>query len=123
MSPEPASNKTKICPTCGTRLSENATRCLVCGTEFGARPEPKAARKVERSVQASRMPEITLTLPAAVGALAVVIVIAAVIMYFALGQNGAGASVGGAESSTPTDTPTSTLPSTPTFIPTEVPTS
>ena len=69
------------------------------------------------------MPEITLTLPAAVGALAVVIVIAAVIMYFALGQNGAGASVGGAESSTPTDTPTSTLPSTPTFIPTEVPTS
>ncbi|MBI3151539.1 MAG: zinc-ribbon domain-containing protein, partial [Chloroflexi bacterium] len=64
MTPEPTSStKTKVCPTCGTRLSENATRCLVCGTEFNARPEPKIVKKAEKSVQASRMPEIRLSLP------------------------------------------------------------
>ncbi|MBK8823108.1 MAG: hypothetical protein IPN58_10995 [Anaerolineales bacterium] len=47
MSLETNSSKTKVCPTCGTRLSESATRCLVCGTEFNAKPEPKAAKKVE----------------------------------------------------------------------------
>ena len=28
---------TILCPTCGTRLSETATRCLVCGTELTKR--------------------------------------------------------------------------------------
>jgi hypothetical protein len=26
----------RICPTCGTRLAETASRCAVCGTEFGS---------------------------------------------------------------------------------------
>ena len=84
MSLETNSSKTKICPTCGTRLSENATRCLVCGTEFNARLEPKSAKKVEKSVQASRMPVVALSLPAAVGMLAVVIIVAASIVFFSL---------------------------------------
>jgi LysM repeat protein len=25
----------RVCPTCGTRLAETASRCAVCGTEFG----------------------------------------------------------------------------------------
>ena len=52
MSLETPSKKTQICPTCGTRLSDKAVRCLVCGTELNPEPEPKAVKKAERSVQA-----------------------------------------------------------------------
>src|SRR5688572_12548928 len=107
MSPDNTSNnKTKICPTCGTRLSDNAARCLVCGTEFAPRPEPKVVRKAERSVQASRMPEVTLTLPAAVGILAVVIVVAVVIVFFALRSGDPTGLPNSGETATPSETPT-----------------
>ncbi len=122
MSPEPNSSKTKVCPTCGTRLSENAIRCLVCGTEFTARPEPKVVRKAEKSVQASRMPEIRLSLPAAIGILAVVIVVAAIIVFFALRASGGTAALENVDTPTPSITPTITLPATATFIPTDIPT-
>jgi len=121
MTQEPiSSNKTKVCPTCGTRLSENATRCLVCGTEFNAQPAPKAVKKAEKSVQASRMPEIRLSLPAALGVLATVIIVAAAITFFAVpkGENALSAEVTG----TPTETPTATIPPTNTLPPTDVPT-
>ncbi len=123
MSIETNSSKTKVCPTCGTRLSENAARCLVCGAEFTARPEPKAARKAERSVQASRMPIVTLSLPAAVGALAVVIGIVAAIAFFVSRAGGNAGNFEQIETSTPTLTPTITQPATQTLIPTDVPTS
>ena len=86
MSPE-TDKKTKICPTCGTRLSESATRCLVCGTELTAKaaaPAKKAEKNAARGLQAARMPEITLSLPAALGALVVVLLIGAIVVYFAL---------------------------------------
>ncbi len=122
MSPETNSSKTKVCPTCGTRLSENATRCLVCGTEFTARPEAKVVKKAEKSVQASRMPEIRLSLPAAVGILAVVIVVAAIIVFFALRASGGTTALENVETATPSLTPTITQPATATFIPTDIPT-
>jgi LysM repeat protein/ribosomal protein L40E len=125
MTQEPTSSKTKVCPTCGTRLSENATRCLVCGTEFTARPELKVAKKAEKSVQASRMPEIRLSLPAAVGILAVVIIVASVIVFFVLGQNPPtntdGTLIDGS-SPTPSLTATITLPPTNTLPATDMPT-
>ncbi|MFN8413499.1 MAG: LysM peptidoglycan-binding domain-containing protein [Anaerolineales bacterium] len=122
MTQEPTSNKTKVCPTCGTRLSENAARCLVCGTEFNAKPEAKVVKKAERSVQASRMPEVRLSLPAAVGIIAVVIVIAAASVFFALRARTPEAFV--TESTpTPTETPTVTIPATATLLPTDIPTS
>jgi LysM repeat protein len=69
------------------------------------------------------MPEITLTLPAAVGILAVVIVVAGVIMFFALRSGAAGqTALNSGDTPTPTETPTATLPSTATFIPTDIPT-
>ena len=117
-----SSNKTKVCPTCGTRLSETAVRCIVCGTDFNAQPGPKAVKNTQKSVQASRMPEITLSLPAAVGILAVVILIAAAVMFFALRATGGGAALTPAETGTPTVTPTASLPPTDTPIPTDVPT-
>lgn len=122
MSLETNSSKTKICPTCGTRLSENAMRCLVCGTEFTAKPEPKAAKKVEKSVQASRMPVITLSLPAAVGIIAVVVIIAASIAFFSLRANSPEGTFETVDTPTPTQTPTSTLPATATIPPTDIPT-
>ena len=97
-------------------------RCLVCGNEFNAQPEPKAAKKVQKSVQASRMPEITLSLPAAVGILAVVIIVAAAIMFFALRANGGGTPLTPAESPTPTVTATASQPPTATLPATDVPT-
>ena len=122
MSLETNSSKTKVCPTCGTRLSENAIRCLVCGTEFTAKPEPKAAKKVEKSVQASRMPVVTLSLPAAVGILAVVVIIAASIAFFSLRASAPEGTFDTVETPTPTETPTATLPATATIPPTDIPT-
>jgi len=122
MSQETNNTRTKVCPTCGTRLSESATRCLVCGTEFTAKPELKAAKKVEKSVQASRMPVVTLSLPAAVGILAVVIVIAASIAFFSLRARAPKGTFDIVETPTSTATPTVTLPATSTIPPTDIPT-
>ncbi len=72
---------TKLCPTCGTRLSEGATRCLVCGAVLGSTDKPASASK---PVQGSRMPEITLSLPAAIALLALFLTIGAVLVYIAL---------------------------------------
>lgn len=35
-----------LCPTCGTRLTEGATRCVVCGTEIEARGSSPARRQI-----------------------------------------------------------------------------
>jgi len=94
----------------------------VCGTEFNARPEAKAAKKVEKSVQASRMPAITLSLPAAIGTLAVVIVVAAVIVYLVIRQGLPEGTLDPAITETPTVTPTASLPPTATLPATDIPT-
>ncbi len=84
MSPE--TTPTKLCPTCGTRLAENASRCVVCGSEFNATPKPKA--KSEKNVQGARMPEVTLSLPVALGLLAVLLVVGALALYITLKGTG-----------------------------------
>jgi LysM repeat protein len=68
------------------------------------------------------MPEVTLSLPAAVGILAVVIVIATIVVFFALRSGGAASAINSGETATPSETPTVTLPATATLIPTDVPT-
>jgi LysM repeat protein len=114
MSPEKTSKPTKICPTCGTRVSEDAPRCLVCGTNLA---DIEKTGRSQKAVQGSRMPEITVSLPAALGLLALFLVIGAALVYFALQQTAPKTTV------EPTQTPTITLTATTTPSPTpETPT-
>lgn len=101
---------TKLCPTCGTRVSEDATRCLVCGSDFTPKGAPHETEP--RALRGSRMPEITLSLPAAIGLLAVFLAIGAVMVFFALQSTGRVVE--------PTSTPTLTLTITPSVTPTPV---
>ncbi len=112
MSPETSS--TKLCPTCGTRLAENATRCVVCGSEFTVETKPKS----QKTIRGSQMPEIRLSLPAALGFLAVFLAIVALVVFLILRGNNAQAT----PEVTPTATPTITLTPTPTLLPTDTPT-
>jgi LysM repeat protein len=124
MSQEPSTQKSQICPTCGTRLSDSATRCLVCGTELTSKAAK--SKKAESGMQASRMPEITLSLPAALGALTIILLIGAAAVYFSLragitGQTITNPTAEGTATETATITPTATAtlpPSTATALPT-----
>jgi LysM repeat protein len=116
MSPENTTSNTKVCPTCGTRLSENATRCLVCGRNFSV---PTSTKPVQSNpVESPRLPELKLSLPAALGLIVLVLALGAAIVFLILQGTG--------HVATPTSTPTLTLTPTstvaqPTVIPTVVP--
>lgn len=109
MSPETPSKPTKICPTCGTRVAIDATRCLVCGTDLTPTERPTRA---PQALPGSRMPEITLSLPAALALLTLFLGIGALLMFFTLRQTGRVVE--------PTPTPTVTPTLTPTLTPTPI---
>jgi LysM repeat protein len=95
-------------------VSQDASRCLVCGTDLSK--NEKSIRPAQAAVQGSRMPMITLSLPATLGFLALFLTTGAVVVYFALQQTG--------QVVEPTVTPTVTATITPTLIPTsQIPTS
>jgi len=112
MSPETKSTPTKMCPTCGTRVSVDAARCLVCGTDLAAAGKESSTRS-NRGVQGSRMPEITLSLPAVLGLLVLFLTTGAVLVYLALNSKAAPATE-------ITATPTITLTPVPSLTPTPV---
>jgi LysM repeat protein/ribosomal protein L40E len=121
---DPSTQKSQICPTCGTRLSESATRCLVCGTELTAKATTKS--KKSEGMQASSMPQLTLSLPAALGALALILLIGAASVYFSLragitGQTITDPTAEGTATETATITPTITETLPPTARPSETP--
>ena len=84
MSPDPISKNTQLCPTCGTRLTEDAVRCLVCGTELTG--NDKADKPGKSAVQGSRMPEITLSLPLVMILMVVFLAVGAGLVYYAMRQ-------------------------------------
>lgn len=119
MSPETNPSKTKLCPVCGTRLNESATRCLVCGTEL----DRKADTKKPVTVSAKRLPELTLSLPAALGFLALFITLGAVIVFLILSKGAPGENPDLiAEPGTATVSPTVTMTPTVTLTATQAPT-
>ena len=120
MSTEKNTPTTKLCPVCGTRLNDSASRCLVCGTEL----DQKAETKKTSEVRAKRLPEITLSLPAALGLLALFLTLGAVVIFLVLNADAPAeaAEVLPAEIGTPTLSPTVTETPTVTFTPTEAPT-
>jgi LysM repeat protein len=120
----PDTTPSKLCPTCGTRVSEEATKCLVCGAELGSSEKPAQSAK---AVQGSRMPAVTLSLPAALGLLALFLAIGAILVYLALRQTPeviipptTTATTTATATATPTNTPP--LPPTTTFTPEPSPT-
>jgi LysM repeat protein len=119
MSPDKKTSKTNLCPVCGTKVSDSTTKCLVCGTaldKFGSKKKPE-------EIRAKRLPEITLSLPAALGLLALVITLGAVVIFLVINANSLDAQAGEVLNlGTPTATPTETVTPTITFTPTTEPT-
>lgn len=113
MSLDNTPNTTKICPTCGTRLNPNATRCSVCGSVVA----PGSAASSAKAVKVPRMPEVTLSLPLMVGLAVLLLIIGAGIVYAVLQSMNGGEAIAGAEAKAETATPT--LTATITMTPTE----
>jgi LysM repeat protein len=108
-----------LCPTCGTKLPENATRCLVCGRTFTA----KTSSRSTRAVRSQRLPELRLSLPLALGLLFVVLAIGGGLIFLVLRSTGQVAPPEPTATASPSPTfeqsptPTSTLTPEPTFTP------
>jgi len=64
-------------------VSESATRCLVCGADLSS---GEKAAKPEQILRGSRMPEITLSLPAIIVILVLFLAIGAVLAYLGLSR-------------------------------------
>ena len=110
---EPAT--TKLCPTCGTRVSESATRCLVCGADLVSN-EPAAP--TDPSLRGSRMPVITLSLPAIILILVLFLAIGVGLAYVGLRQK---PEIAGIPVAVTPPTATATVTKTPTLTPTNAP--
>jgi LysM repeat protein len=118
---------TKVCPTCGTRVKEDAARCLVCGTTFKDGGKSAAGRKTAAEpseIRGSRMPEMTLSIPIILGLFLFFLLVGAGLTYLGL------RATGGVVEATPAATATQTLepsltptPETPTATHTPQPTS
>ena len=121
---KPQQSKTKICPTCGTRMNESATRCLVCGRVFSVVPdEPQSPKKSKINREdplkkKPRLPEVRLSLPIAIGLLILILLMGGGVV-FALLQN-TGRVVEPTALPTDTFTPTITFTPTTTYTPTMV---
>ena len=111
-----ANESKRICPTCGTRVKDDAERCLVCGSSLGD------TRTDAQVVRGGRMPEITVGLPVAIGLVVLFLAIGAGMVYLALQQTGAmvDTTVTPSLTTTVTLTPTST-PEPPTTTPSPMP--
>jgi flagellar basal body-associated protein FliL len=108
-----------LCPTCGTKLPENATRCPVCGRTFTAKSAPKESK----AIRSQRLPELTLSLPLALGLLLVILAIGGGLIFLVLRSTGQVAQPEPTSTASPSPTfeqsptPTTTMTPEPTFTP------
>ncbi len=102
-------NKTtnRVCPTCGSKVSESASRCSVCGRSMESNT---AKAKETPGVASAKMPSVTINLPIAIALVLLLIGIGAAIVFGVLRGTGA--------QTAPTETPTITATPTQTLIPT-----
>jgi LysM repeat protein len=115
MNPQTTSTS-RICPTCGSKIGENATRCQVCGRNLTL-SETKLSN---RPIQGSRLPEIHLSLPLAIGIIILLLALGAGVIYTVL--SGTGRVIRPTTSPTVTQTPTITITPLPSETPTPLPT-
>ena len=110
MSAQPNAKSTTggVCPRCGTRLSGTATRCIVCGTEVGARTSTGVRQ---------RRSEITISIPLALILLAIFSLISAGLAFAAVRFTDLGASAPAEETATASPTITQTVQATLTGTP------
>jgi LysM repeat protein len=87
----------------------------VCGSEFNSTPKPNT--KSEKAVRGARMPLVTLSLPAALGLLAIFLIVGALALFVTL--KGTGKLPDSTATPSPTETVTITPTPTETLIPTE----
>jgi len=86
--------KTKICPTCGSKIAIEAQRCVVCGANVDSNEKASGEGQTGRAgggsqrsvVQGPRVPEITLSLPIAILLFALFLVAGSVMVFIALRQ-------------------------------------
>ena len=108
-SEKPRSTPTKVCPSCGTRVSERSPRCLVCGHQFTG--GGGAATLNAPLVGGGKVPEVRLSIPIAIGLLALFLIVGGGLTYVALAQTGGAG--GGPALVSPSVSPTTTLSPTP----------
>ena len=116
MNPDNSLPSTKVCPTCGTRLNENAARCMVCGRTFSVKSSTKAVKQVRHA----RLPELTLSLPLALGLLFILLAVGGGLILLIL--RGSGQVVAPEMTATASLTPTFEQSPTPTMTETPLPT-
>lgn len=114
---ETTPTKTKICPVCGTKLSENSKRCLVCGTDLAGEPSPK--EKKASKIDSQRIPEVRLNLVALIAIIVAFLVLIAVLVFFIVtrGKSTGDETQEALETITSTPTLTSTPANTATMTP------
>ncbi len=101
-------DQSSTCPVCGSRISANATRCLVCGSSVTKSTE-NISKKPE--IKGPKVPSITLALPLVIALVILFLAIGAGAVYAVMNQTGMVVE----PTTTPTTTATATITITPTL--------
>lgn len=111
MSESPATSpptRRRLCPTCGSRVAEEATRCVVCGSDL---------RRPASAASGGRTSQLTLSMPLALALLVAFVLLTAGVTYVAVRYSG----LGEPRAPTPTVSQTATMSLTPAPSATETP--